>query len=163
MRVCGHGSNRFLRPKIAGVCWPIVADRNRPLKHVRRAHVVLCSADRLPVQEVARGASVSRPAVWCWQARYAEQGVVRPAARQDAQAWPRSAFGQGRRQGLGPDSWVGQAGSPPTRPVYIGFDRGVADPNWRGRAPCMGTWPITTKPPSAPTSLRSTSIRSRPR
>ena len=53
----------------------IVADRNRPLKHVRRAHIVLCSADRLPVQEVARRASVSRPAVWRWQARYAEQGV----------------------------------------------------------------------------------------
>ncbi len=47
VRVCGHGSNCFLRPKIAGGCWPIVADRNRPLKHVRRAHVVLCSADRL--------------------------------------------------------------------------------------------------------------------
>jgi Homeodomain-like domain len=53
----------------------IVADRNRPLKHVRRAQIVLCSADRLPVQEVARRASASRPAVWRWQARYAQQGV----------------------------------------------------------------------------------------
>ena len=53
----------------------IVADRNRPLKHVQRAHILLCSADRLPVQEVARRAGVSRPAVWRWQARYAEQGV----------------------------------------------------------------------------------------
>ena len=53
----------------------IIADRNRPLKHVRRAHIVLCSADCLPVQEVARRARVSRPAVWRWQARYAEQGV----------------------------------------------------------------------------------------
>ena len=53
----------------------IVADRNRPLKHVRRAHIVLCSGDRLPVQEVARRAGVSRPAVWRWQARYSEQGV----------------------------------------------------------------------------------------
>ena len=53
----------------------IVADRNRPLKHVQRARIVLYSADRLPVQEVARRASVSRPAVWRWQARYAEQGV----------------------------------------------------------------------------------------
>src|SRR4029077_6578072 len=49
----------------------VVADRNRPLKHVQRARI-----DRLPVQEVARRASVSRPAVWRWQARYAEQGVV---------------------------------------------------------------------------------------
>jgi hypothetical protein len=47
----------------------VVADRNRPLKHVQRACIVLYSADRLPVQEVARRASVSRPAVWRWQAR----------------------------------------------------------------------------------------------
>src|SRR5208283_2808542 len=53
----------------------IVADRNRPLKHVRRAEIILCSAERLPVLEVARRAGVSRPAVWRWQARYAEQGV----------------------------------------------------------------------------------------
>src|SRR5580693_10028447 len=53
----------------------IVADRNRSLKHVQRARIVLYSADRLPAQEVARRASVSRPAVWRWQARCAEQGV----------------------------------------------------------------------------------------
>src|SRR5215470_5532633 len=53
----------------------VVADRNRPLKHVQRAHIVLFSADRLRVQEVARRTGVSRPAVWRWQARYAEQGV----------------------------------------------------------------------------------------
>jgi len=53
----------------------IVADRNRPLKHVQRAQIVLCSAERLPVLEVARRVGVSRPAVWRWQARYAEQGV----------------------------------------------------------------------------------------
>ena len=53
----------------------IVADRNRPLKHVHRARIILISADRLPVLEVARQAGVSRPAVWRWQARYAEQGV----------------------------------------------------------------------------------------
>ena len=82
----------------------IVADRNRPLKHVRRAHIVLCSADCLPVQEVARRARVSRPAVWRWQARCVSEAVEGlPAARQDAQAWPPSAFGQGCRQGLGPD------------------------------------------------------------
>src|SRR5438552_10968027 len=53
----------------------IVGDRSRPLKHVQRARVVLHSADRLPVLEVARRASVSRPAVWRWQRRYAEEGV----------------------------------------------------------------------------------------
>ena len=53
----------------------IVADRNRPLKHVQRANIILRSAERLPVLEVARRTGVSRPAVWRWQARYAEQGV----------------------------------------------------------------------------------------
>src|ERR1700686_2357409 len=53
----------------------IVGDRSRPLKHVQRARIVLPSADRRPVLEVARRASVSRPAVWRWQRRYAEEGV----------------------------------------------------------------------------------------
>src|SRR5437868_14369147 len=53
----------------------IVGDRSRPLKHVQRARIVLHSANRLPVLEVARRASVSRPAVWRWQRRYAEEGV----------------------------------------------------------------------------------------
>lgn len=53
----------------------IVGDRNRPLKHVQRARIVLASADRLPVLAVAREAEVSRPAVWRWQRRFAEEGV----------------------------------------------------------------------------------------
>src|ERR1700676_339745 len=53
----------------------IVGDRSRPLKHVQRAGIVLHSADRLPVLAVARRAGVSRPAVWRWQRRYAEEGV----------------------------------------------------------------------------------------
>ncbi len=53
----------------------IAADRSRPLKHIQRANIVLHSADRLPVLEVARRAGVSRPAVWRWQQRYAEEGV----------------------------------------------------------------------------------------
>ena len=53
----------------------IVGDRSRPLKHVQRAWIILSSADRLPVAEVARRAGVSRPAVWRWQRRFAEEGV----------------------------------------------------------------------------------------
>src|ERR1700752_5191671 len=52
----------------------IVGDRNRLLKHVQRARIVLLSADRLPVLQVAVRAGVSRPAVWRWQRRYAEAG-----------------------------------------------------------------------------------------
>ena len=53
----------------------ILGDRNRPQKHAQRANIILLSAERLPVLEVARRAGVSRPAVWRWQARYAEEGV----------------------------------------------------------------------------------------
>jgi transposase len=53
----------------------VVADRNRPQKHVLRARIILLSADRLPVADVARQAKVSRPAVWRWQQRFAEEGV----------------------------------------------------------------------------------------
>src|SRR4051812_19416735 len=53
----------------------IVADRSRPLKHILRARIVLLSAERLTVQDVARQAGVSRPAVWRWQQRYGEEGI----------------------------------------------------------------------------------------
>ena len=53
----------------------IVADRNRPLKHVQRAQIILVSAQRSPVLEVAHRTGASRPAVWRWQTRYAEEGV----------------------------------------------------------------------------------------
>jgi hypothetical protein len=42
----------------------IVADRDRAQKHVARARIILASADRLVVAEVARRAGVGRPAVW---------------------------------------------------------------------------------------------------
>jgi transposase len=53
----------------------IAADRNRPGKHVERAQVVLASADQRPVQQVADEVGVSRPMVWRWQQRFAEEGV----------------------------------------------------------------------------------------
>ena len=52
-----------------------MADRNRAQKHAARARIILASADRLPVAEVARRAGVGRPAVWRWQRRFAEAGV----------------------------------------------------------------------------------------
>ena len=53
----------------------IIVDRNRPLTHTQRARIILLSADRLTVQEVARRAGVSRPTVWRWQRHYAENGI----------------------------------------------------------------------------------------
>lgn len=64
--VSGSDRERLLR---------LASERNRPLKHVQRCRIVLLSADRLPVLEVARQAGVSRPAVWRWQKRYADEGV----------------------------------------------------------------------------------------
>ena len=53
----------------------IVANRNRPQKHVERAQVVLAAARRDPVQRVAALLGVSRPMVWRWQQRFAEAGA----------------------------------------------------------------------------------------
>ena len=53
----------------------LVADRNRPHKHVQRARIILCSDERLPVLQIAKRVGVSRPAVWRWQQRFAEEGV----------------------------------------------------------------------------------------
>jgi len=52
-----------------------VADRNRVQKHVARARIILGSAARLSVAEVARHAGVGRPAVWRWQERFVDAGV----------------------------------------------------------------------------------------
>jgi transposase len=67
----------------------IVADRTRAQKHVARARIILGSADRLAVAEVARRAGVGRPAVWRWQRRFAEAGVdglLREASRKPGKA-----------------------------------------------------------------------------
>src|SRR5690349_4361758 len=53
----------------------VTSDRNRPRKHVERAQIVLASAEPRPVQRIARQLGVSRPMVWRWQQRFAEQGV----------------------------------------------------------------------------------------
>jgi transposase len=53
----------------------LLADRNRRQKHVARVRIILHSAERLDVAEVARRARISRPAVWRWQQRFAEAGV----------------------------------------------------------------------------------------
>ena len=74
----------------------IIEDRVRPVKHVQRAQIVFLSAGHLPVLEIAERVRMSRPMVWRWQQRYAEQGLdgllrdktARPAFRQSLR--PRS-------------------------------------------------------------------------
>ena len=53
----------------------IIADRNRAQKIVKRARIIVASVDRQNVAAISRVAGVSRPAVWRWQQRYAEEGV----------------------------------------------------------------------------------------
>ena len=53
----------------------IIDDRRRPLKHILRARIVLLSDERLPVLEISKRACVSRPMVWRWQQRFAEEGL----------------------------------------------------------------------------------------
>ena len=53
----------------------ITSDRNRQRKHIERAEVVLVSVGGGPVQHLATRVGVSRPMVWRWQQRFAEEGV----------------------------------------------------------------------------------------
>ena len=54
----------------------VVEDRNRPQKHVQRARIILLSVERLTVLDVAARSGASRPSVWRWQQRFAEEGVA---------------------------------------------------------------------------------------
>ena len=61
------------------------------MKHVQRAQIIPLSAERPPALEIAKRVGVSRPMVWRWQQRFAEEGfegllrdktLARPASRQ---------------------------------------------------------------------------------
>ncbi len=54
----------------------ILEDRNRPQKHVQRARIILLSAERLTALEIAVRSGASRPSVWRWQQRFAEEGIA---------------------------------------------------------------------------------------
>jgi len=53
----------------------IVGDPNAKQKHALRARIILVSAKRFNVQRVAKQTGATRPAVWRWQRRYAEEGI----------------------------------------------------------------------------------------
>ena len=53
----------------------VIQDRNSPQKHVQRAKIIVHSAEKRSVLDVARRSGIARPAVWRWQRRYTEQGV----------------------------------------------------------------------------------------
>jgi transposase len=53
----------------------IVADRNRPQKHVWRARIVLLTADGLGTNAVMAATGKSKTTVWRWQERFMAAGV----------------------------------------------------------------------------------------
>jgi transposase len=67
----------------------LISDRNTAAKVVWRAQIVLSSADGESVKAITRLTGKSKPCVWRWQARFAEEGVdglkrdkTRPPGRQ---------------------------------------------------------------------------------
>src|SRR5262249_21685126 len=54
----------------------VVADRNRPQKHVWRARIILATAEGCGTAEIMRRAGVSKPCVWGWQERFMHEGVA---------------------------------------------------------------------------------------
>ena len=103
MRVCadGPGSLRDRRNRRPGA---LGYGRRRSwstAKALQRARIVLLSAERLTVLEVARRVGISRPAVCCWQRRYGEEGVdglLRDKVAATRQAAPAGSHG-GRASG----------------------------------------------------------------
>jgi hypothetical protein len=53
----------------------IICNRNTPQKHVWRAEIVLLSAGGLGTVEIMRRTEKSKTCVWCWQERFAAEGV----------------------------------------------------------------------------------------
>lgn len=53
----------------------VVADRNSPQKHVRRARIVLLTAEGHGTTKMMRHAGVAKTAVWRWQERFMKAGV----------------------------------------------------------------------------------------
>jgi transposase len=53
----------------------IVGDRNARQKHVKRAKVILATAEGCGTKEIMRRAELSKPVVWRWQERFMREGV----------------------------------------------------------------------------------------
>ena len=53
----------------------IVGDRNAKQKHVKRAKVILATADGCGTNEIMRRSELSKPVVWRWQERFMREGI----------------------------------------------------------------------------------------
>ncbi len=75
----------------------IVADGNRPQKHVWRARIILLSGDGPGTAAIMTGTGKSKTCVWRWQERFMEEGVegllrdrTRPHATGGSKRWIQS-------------------------------------------------------------------------
>ncbi len=66
----------YLGPTARAQLEALLTDRNTPRKVVRRASIILATADRCGTNEIMRRAGTSKPTVWRWQARYLDEGVI---------------------------------------------------------------------------------------
>src|SRR5882672_870881 len=53
----------------------IVGDRNAKQKHVKRAKVIMATADGCGTNEIMRRSELSKPVVWRWQERFMLEGI----------------------------------------------------------------------------------------
>lgn len=53
----------------------LIANRNTPAKVIRRAKIVLATADGLGTNAIQRLTGKSKPCVWRWQERYIDEGI----------------------------------------------------------------------------------------
>src|SRR5262245_18223020 len=63
----------------------IVGDRNAKQKHVRRAKVILATAEGCGTNEIMRRSELCKPVVWRWQQRFMREGIdafcaIKPAS-----------------------------------------------------------------------------------
>ena len=66
----------YLNPYDLAQLQALVIDSNTLRKLVWRAEIVLATADCHGTNEIMRRASTSKPAVWRWQGRYLDKGLV---------------------------------------------------------------------------------------
>jgi transposase len=69
------GINITLAPEDRRRLEAIVRDRNSRQKHVKRAKVILATADGCGTNEIMRRSGLSKPVVWTWQERFMHEGV----------------------------------------------------------------------------------------
>ena len=53
----------------------IIGDRNAKQKHVKRAKVILATADGCGTNEIMRRSQLCKPVVWRWQERFMREGI----------------------------------------------------------------------------------------